>query len=244
MNTTSWKLLAWDSAHFGLTVARLEGRLRRGEGREFLAWCRAEGVRCATYLADASDLESIHSAQALGFAFADLRVELEWRSERHPPPASRPLAVRPAVELDVPGVVGLVEGIASWSRFSRDPHFPRRKAAEMYMCWVRQALERAGQGIFVVEGQGGEIDGLLTVREEPEREGRIVLVGVRSAAQGKGVGRTLVASATHWFGERGLGRARVSTQGANRAALCLYGDAGFRNCSMSVWMHLWLGDQR
>jgi len=243
MSSTAWKLLDWDSAHFGLTVARLEGRLGRSEGREFLAWCRIQKVRCATYLVDAADLESLHVAQAIGFAVADLRVELEWRAERHPPPSPGAVAVRPGTQTDVNEAAGLVAEIASWSRFCRDHRFPEGKAAAMYECWVRQALEGSDQELFVVADQEGGIDGLLTARAGPEGEGRIVLVGVRAAARGRGVGAALVASAGHWFGERGVDRVRVATQGANRSALRLYEEAGFRNSSTSVWLHLWLGDE-
>lgn len=240
MTSVACRTLRWDSEHFGIPIARLEGRLPEGVyDAEISGWCRRERIRCLTYLADAADVESIRNAERAGFWFGDIRVELDWRPKPHRAVARVEPEVRGAAPEDERSAESLARETASWSRFSREPGFAPGKAADMYACWVRQAWEGREARAFVVGERGSNLDGILTATVPAGGEGRIVLVAVGVNARGRGVGRALVEKAQEWYAEQGAARVLVATQGANVGAQRLYEACGFRAASTGVWLHKW-----
>ncbi|HZX43110.1 MAG TPA: hypothetical protein VFE93_14820, partial [Myxococcaceae bacterium] len=115
-------VLEWDSAFFGLRLARVTGpTLHLASAAEAVSQGRAQRVDCLSLLVPAQDAPSIVAAQAAGFRLVDLRQTLERPAGSVlPPPASTPL-VRAQTPADVPALEAIAGQAHRNTRFSRDP---------------------------------------------------------------------------------------------------------------------------
>jgi ribosomal protein S18 acetylase RimI-like enzyme len=229
--------LEWDSAFFGLRVARVEGhRLGSEDVAAVDGWARAERVDCLYFLADAADAGTLARAEAAGFERVDERITLEAS------PLPRAIAARTAVRSAVPADIDALEEIAATAhqdtRFFNDRRFPRERSVELYRTWIRNSCQGWADSVFVTE-DAGRPAGYATVHLREGGVGEIGLLGVAEAARGRGHGQALVQEALRWLGDRGSGRARVVTQGGNHGALRLYQAAGFSVARSEVWYHRW-----
>jgi ribosomal protein S18 acetylase RimI-like enzyme len=92
---------------------------------------------------------------------------------------------------------------------------------------LEQALEATPAARYrLVEDDGGLCGYAITGRAD--RRGYLQRVGVDPSAQGRGIGRTLVADALRWLRRHRAHDAVVNTQLDNDAALALYRACGFR----------------
>ena len=139
-------------------------------------------------------------------------------------PVDMTLQVRPATEADRPHAVSLAhrleEGVAAW----RD----RSAVARAARSWVETSMSGIGndqQGCFVAEDHG-QIIGFVSVREtchwSGTREAYIGELMVSKQAEGRGVGRALVAEAAAWGQSRGCQCIALATGAANTAARQFY----------------------
>lgn len=69
--------------------------------------------------------------------------------------------------------------------------------------------------------------------KEPEL-GEVYIVGVDSAAQGRGLGRILTLAGLHYLADRGLGEVELYVEGDNAAALNTYHKLGFTQYAIDV----------
>jgi ribosomal protein S18 acetylase RimI-like enzyme len=76
----------------------------------------------------------------------------------------------------------------------------------------------------------GRLAGYVYVQHQRvEGEGYVDYLGVTESARGRGLGRALLAAASHWtLVERGLPRVHLTVRQDKPAALRLYEGAGFR----------------
>jgi len=229
--------IPWDSGHFGFPVARVEGhRLTAESARDVDAWCREHRIRCAYFLADLDDHQTLRVAQAQGFVPVDLRMSFEKHLAQAPVSPEAGAGIRPAVPGDLPALCGLARQSYVDSRFYFDPGFGRDKADELYVRWVENCF-RSGETFFVAEEEN-RLAGYL-VAQLTAAAARISLLGVAPQAQGRGLGRRLVEAALRWLEGQAARRVGVITQGRNLRAQRLYQRCGFVVRQIQLWHHRW-----
>jgi len=232
------RFLEWDSSHFNRRIARIEGpALTAARLREIAAWCAAERIDCVYFLAAPGDEAGIRLAQEAGYRRIETRVTLE-RENRAPDEAPDEGRVRPFSAGDLPRLREIARTRHTATRFYRDPGFPRDRCADLYEIWISKACAGEAQRVLVA-CWGEEPVGYVTCKGNGE--GRIDLIAVAEAAEGRGLGRALVSEALRWFAGRPLRGVSVVTQGDNAAARALYERCGFRARSEQVYFHGWFG---
>lgn len=105
---------------------------------------------------------------------------------------------------------------------------------------IRQSLE--GNSLLLFAEENGEIIGFLSAQKGDYnriRHSAYIVAGVRSAHQGKGIGKQLFAGLDVWARENSLKRLELTVMCPNKAARHLYEKAGFeiegiKKCSMLV----------
>ena len=71
-------ILEWDSAFFGMTIARVNrNRLDAQTVAQVMDWCREKQVSCLYFLADSNHVETLRQAEKNGFYLTDIRVTYE-----------------------------------------------------------------------------------------------------------------------------------------------------------------------
>ena len=90
------EFLTWDSAHFGLRIARAAtNRLTAGQAAEILNWCGRHAIDCLYFLSD-PDPESTAAAENHGFHLTDVRLTFEIPLDSgRVGPGRRPVSGRP-----------------------------------------------------------------------------------------------------------------------------------------------------
>lgn len=231
--------LPWDSAFFGVSIARLEGdRLTAPRAEEALEWCAHQRVACLYFLADPSDPVTVRVARQYGFDFVDIRVTLERR-----PPLSDGVddaTIRPARPDDLEALRAIAREAHTDSRFFFDGRFPVDRCRELYATWIDRSCREAPEGVLVAVHEGRAAGYLACT--VGEGTGRIGLVGVASTARGAGLGHGLVSAALGWCAARHAQQVSVVTQGRNVPAQSLYQGHGFRTSKVELWYHRWLQD--
>ena len=137
--------------------------------------------------------------------------------------------VRPYEELDSEFVLGLAHrltiGMPSW----RD----REAIIATTRNWIKGSIERRGEKaeMFVAVGPAGERWGFATISEQShftgESQAYIGELAVLESAEGKGVGKALVASCEAWSRDHGLRVLALATGAGNAHALDFYHHLGF-----------------
>jgi dTDP-4-amino-4,6-dideoxy-D-galactose acyltransferase len=233
--------LAWDSAFFGLAVARVKvAALDDVRAAEIDTWCARQRIACLYFLAGADDADTARCAARHGYDLVEVRMEYEWQKPVGEGAGAMPADIRPALPADVPALEAIARASFTDSRYYVDGRFPRAKCDELYACWVRESCRPGGLAdtTLVVERDGVPA-AFITCKCEPEQIGRIGLVGVDARFRGQGLGRQIVRAAQAWFSAQGLPRARVVTQGRNIASQRLYQRCGFLTHAVGLYYHKW-----
>jgi ribosomal protein S18 acetylase RimI-like enzyme len=122
----------------------------------------------------------------------------------------------------------LTEGVAPW----RDAE----RVAAAARGWVEESLaaaaaDRSDDCAGYVAELGGAIVGMVTVRTRRHFTGELdAFIGelaVDAAAQRRGIGRALVATAETWAARRGLSTVTLETGAANASARAFYARCGY-----------------
>ena len=228
------RILDWDTAFFGIRIARVCGRrVSAGEMPAVLDWCAGERVRCLYLLAAADDAETASSAESHGFHLVDIRVTLGREAANY----GMPGGVRAARAEDVPELEKIAASSHTDSRFYFDGNFPRSRCAELYAAWIRQSCAGDAQAVLAIEREGRPA-GYITCHWDGET-GRIGLLAVAEWARGSGAGRALVEGAISTFDAQGARGVSVVTQGRNLASQRSYQRCGFVTQSVELWYHRW-----
>ncbi len=233
--------LDWDSAFFGLPVARVIGeRLDEARAREVDAWCGAHGVALLYFEAAIDDPATVAAAERHGYALVDVRVALDRDLPPELPKPPPGVVVEPAAADDLPALRGMARSGFRDSRFYFDARLPDERCDALYERWVEESLAGWAQRVLVVRPDRAR--GFVTCHLDDEpggRIGRIGLVAVDADSRGRGTGEGLVAGALAWFAAAGAGTARVATQARNVGAQRLYAKLGFRVRRTSLYYHKW-----
>jgi len=237
-------ILEWDSAFFGMTIARVNrNRLDALTVAQVKDWCREKQVSCLYFLADSNHVETLRQAEQNGFYLTDIRVTYEHSTsgleERYTPDST----VRMAVPQDLPILRSMTDSAYRDSRFYYDGHFPLEACDRLYEIWIEKSLSGFAQAVLVM-GSPGQPEGFVTCNAgSPETIGKMGLVGVSRNARGRGVGQALVLESLHWFAVQGMKSVEVVTQGRNIPAQRLYQKCGFLTKEVRFWYHCWFGEK-
>jgi len=227
----------WDSLHWGLRIAKVEGsRLTPESVVSIRSWCESHAIDCVYFLAD-DDPGTHRLAESAGYRRVDTRVTLEREPEESP--AGGKGVVRPFDPHDLPVLCRIARSSHHATRFYRDGRFPGPKCDDLYETWIRKSCGGEAQAVFVAAPDGPPV-GYVTCELEEPAEGKIGLMAVDEAFRGKGLGRALVLEALRWFGSRSVRRVSVITQGDEGGARRFYESCSFVVCSVQVWYHGWL----
>jgi dTDP-4-amino-4,6-dideoxy-D-galactose acyltransferase len=237
-------ILEWDSAFFGVTIARVNSnRLDARIVSQVMEWCREKQVRCLYFLADSDDVETQRQAEKNGFYLTDIRVTYEHSLRRLEEQTAPDPDIRMAVPQDLPALRGMASSSYRETRFYYDGHFPQAACDRLYETWIEKSLSGYARAVLV-KGVPGQPEGFVTCDTLlPEATGKIGLVGVSSSTRGRGIGRALVQESLSWFGQQGMKSVQVVTQGRNIRAQRLYQKCGFLLNEVRFWYHCWFGEK-
>jgi dTDP-4-amino-4,6-dideoxy-D-galactose acyltransferase len=231
------ELLPWDSAHFGVRVARVEpNRLTPATVANIEAWLKSNPVNCLYFLA-APEAETLRLAAESGFRFVDARVTLECNLSKVTP-AKSGTNVRSAVSDDLDELRRIASESHHDSRFYVDGNFPRAACDELYRIWITKGFENKHGAVFVAE-QDGKAVGYNSIYES-DGDGVISLIAIDSMYRGRSLATQLMNRSEAWFRQQNVERVTVPTQAANVPALRLYESRGFKIAKVEPWFHRWL----
>lgn len=235
---TPFRLLDWDSAHFGMKIGRVLPT--RGDKQLFhdaSIWAAQESLDCMYLLADSDHPSTIRLAHEYGWRMVDMRVTLSAASPAVKPDRS---PVRLATPTDLPYLKELARCSHKDSRFYADGNFPPSACDDLFALWIERSVrDRAFAGaVFVPELEAGQPAGYITCAIR-QGVGEIGLIAVDPKMHRKGFGTSLLAEAARWFAGQGAQRMSVVTQGSNIPALRMYERFGFTIESIQLWFHWW-----
>lgn len=237
------QLLDWDSAFFGIGIARLiPSRVASSELHEALNWCECTGVKCLYFLADSDHAESVQLAEASGFNLVDIRITLDCdlgETSLVAPRRPTGFSIRTWALGDLARLRAIAGSIYRDTRFYHDPRFPKELVDALYMTWIEKSCEGCADEVLVLERDRQPM-GYVACHASRTEVGRIGLIGVDQGVQGLGAGQYLVHSALQWFANHGVGRVEVVTQGRNCEGQRLYQRCGFVTRKVQLWYHKWL----
>ena len=244
LNPELCSILEWDSAFFGMTIARVNpNRLDAQTATQVMDWCQEKQVRCLYFLADSNHVETLRQAEKNGFYLTDIRMAYEHTIGRLEESFTPNPDIRLAVPQDIPSLRVMTETSYRDSRFYYDGHFPQKACDRLYEIWIEKSLSGYAQAVLVV-GAPGQPEGFVTCDIIlAEAKGKIGLVGVSSSARGRGIGKALVLESLNWFAAQGMTTAEVVTQGRNIPAQRLYQKCGFLTKEVRFWYHRWFGEK-
>lgn len=230
-------ILEWDTDFFGLRIATLPpGPLTETSLSRIVEWCRAERVACLYALSSTDDPTSVRLLEDAGGRVVDVRMTFARELPGSPPRAKVP--ARGSLVSDIPALRELARASHTSSRFWADLNFPRERCAELYATWIEKSCRGWADQVFVAEVDG-QPAGYLSCHLRADGRGEIGIVAVAPAAQGRGLGGSLLDTALSWFAEKGCRHITVVTQGRNASAQRLYQSRGFLTANVQVWHHLW-----
>jgi hypothetical protein len=244
--------LAWDSAFFGVPMARVDYLLasERKQAQPALAVIldemRSRGVRHVSARADVADIELTILLESYGFRLMDSLVTYTTRPRKEPPNPVREVGV---IRDFHPGDAEELVRIAAEAyqgfrgRFHLDPTIPDERADAFYVEWARQSVAMTmADTILVSEGTGGQLLGFLAFRR---REPVSSVGGVPVFGGGLGACRLdmpgayagLIRAGTVWAHARD-GVAECQTQNYNFPTIRIYEAVGAHYVRAEYTLHL------
>ena len=181
---------------------------------------------------------ALAALQRAGFRVVDTALTFEAPVAALAMPRGAAMA-RPARPEDEAAVRAIAGSAFTRSRFHLDPDGPDAAANQVKADWAGNFFSgQRGDGMLVVERQGGGVAGFLQWLKSGEDALVIDLIGVAPDATGQGLGAVLVAAAS---GEPAPGfrpaRIIVGTQAANIGSCRFYEKLGFRLAGSAHVLH-------
>jgi ribosomal protein S18 acetylase RimI-like enzyme len=144
------------------------------------------------------------------------------------------IRIRPARPADAPFVLGLVPGLVGFGLPSwRDPD----EIAQLFADDLRAALAE-GADVRIAEDGSGEPLGFVHVEARTDLTGRerghVADLAVAEHAQGRGVGRALLATGEDWARERGYELLGLTVLATNTGARRFYEHLGYREDTVAL----------
>jgi dTDP-4-amino-4,6-dideoxy-D-galactose acyltransferase len=232
--------LEWDSAFFGVQIGRVSlGSATPELLSEAVGLADHEGIECLYWLIDGGDAISPRAAEVCGFHLVDVQVTFETKLPRCAGP-DRPLPahVRLFEPADLPDLLALARESHRASRYFYDGNFADDRCASLYEEWIKRALRRDSEIVFVAEHEN-QPAGYCVCHLPGDQTGNIGLIAVDPKWHHCRIGTALVSAALDHFERSGMRSATVVTQGRNIASQRLYQKCGFVTESMKLWYHRW-----
>ena len=249
------RALAWDTAFFGIAMARIEYVLssnRDAAERVIIATkeaLRARGIRHISARVDVEDIATVGALEAQGFRLVDAIVTYTQRPRKEPPNAVRQVGtIRGFAADDGPELVRIAQEAYRGfrGRFHLDPHLPDERCDAFYTEWAQQCVaHNMADTVLVSEGANGQLLGFLAFRK---REPVSSVGGVAVYGGGLGACRTdtpgayagLIRAGTVWAHDRD-GVAECQTQNYNFPTIRIYEAVGAHYVRADYTLHHWLG---
>lgn len=126
-----------------------------------------------------------------------------------------------------------------FSRFFKDKNIKRETCRTLYKEWVRKSLTGELADNVLVYKDEKKILGFITYKIS-NRTGRIGLIAVSKASQGRSIGTKLMQYALWEMKERKVKTIEVVTQHANKSACAFYKKNGYDIYKKEYIFHFWL----
>jgi len=209
-----FRTMAWDTAHFGFNVARIEYLISAKMGYEkeihlkkallekFDNWLQKQRIVFVSARIDASDISSLHSLENNGFRFIENLVtysrDLRGVSQLETPKYS----LRLFRDEDKEALTEIAQHTPEYSRFIVDTRFNRKKSVELYVSWALNSARSSADRLLILEIENKPL-GFFTIRFEDLSRYfgmRICtwgLAGLSPRLRGTGLGYQLFLSTLH-----------------------------------------------
>jgi hypothetical protein len=250
--------LAWDSAFFGIRMARLDHLLRGDEADSSalaeavaatIERCRAQAIQHLTARVDVADMDAVAVLERAGFLLMDALVTYFTHPRRKPPTSVKEFGrVRSLEPADTEQVLAITrEAYQGYrGRFYLDPHLPRARSAEFYLEWARQCLagRMADRIVVADDGRGGLHGWASTRRVEPVSSvgGVNVFAGSLGACRrdkpGAYAGLIRALALENYLAGAVT---ETQTQNHNVSTVRIYEAVGAEYVRADYTFHLWLG---
>jgi dTDP-4-amino-4,6-dideoxy-D-galactose acyltransferase len=236
-SSASFRVLDWDSAHFGLRIGRVLPMSADAElFKQALTWADQSSLDCMYLLVESDDAATVRRASEFGWRMVDIRVTLGTKLSDQ---VTSQAPMRQANVADLSYLKQLATRSHTHSRFYTDGNFRVAACDELFSSWIERSVrDRDFAGAVFMPEVGDEPGGYITCAIK-QGVGYIGLVAVDPVTHGKGLGTSLLAEAARWFSEQGTERVAVVTQGCNIPALRMYQRFGFTIESIQLWFHWW-----
>ena len=244
--------LDWDTAFFGSQMGTVQladandreasadrSHRLQGDLRDLLRDACAEGYAHLTLRLPVDDFAAIWAAEQAGFRLIDVGVDSSFAVGITPLPEPPGLQIRDGRAEDVPELADLAADSFLLSRFSVDPFFSTEQVRDFHREWVRNLCAGLAERVLVCDVDG-ELAGFIACAIRGD-QGRIALIAARADFRRRGLGRSLVSAALHWFATVGARVVQVKTQAQNYPALALYHRTGFTVSQTELTFSIILG---
>lgn len=253
--------LAWDSEQFGIPAGRVDHillkdaagrgpvdpatayRAARVVATALVARADELGIRHLSARCDGRDLPTVQALESQGFELVDaiLKFALDAEAWSGMPPLPPGVALRDAVEEDIPALAALAARGFIYDRFHNDPALPAGVADRVHAAWLTNAVRRrTGDGVLVADVDGRPAGFFILALDRAAGThfdcpvGTLVLITVDASLRRRGVALALSQGSVEWLKSRGARRFEVGTQLANVPAANVYLKSGFRLVNTSV----------
>jgi dTDP-4-amino-4,6-dideoxy-D-galactose acyltransferase len=233
--------LAWDTAHFGIPVGRIETPEPTDENlAALLGEARRAGYQLVYWATEPARPVSAALLDEFCGSLVDRKVVYHRELVGEERSDAVPTEEYPAME-PTPRLIELAIAAGKYSRFAVDPHLRPGLFESLYEKWIRRSTrhEIADTVLVTYEpDQPEEVLGMITVAQSGA-SARIGLVAVHESGRGRGLGLALLQAAQCWMLKHGVSQATVVTQAANVPACRCYEKAGYRLGHTRHHYHFW-----
>ncbi|MBL8155506.1 MAG: GNAT family N-acetyltransferase [Anaerolineae bacterium] len=228
-----------DEARFGIASAR-SSVSNLAEMDEVMTFCEAEAIRFLIARCPAQELRLVQHMEQRGFLLMDTllyyarRVDQTWPTVPH--------RLRLATEADAEQIKEIaVEAFRGYGgHYHADARLDPALCDDLYVDWAyRSCTVRGVADAVLVSEDDTRTTGFVTLRRNNPMEGEIMLSGVSPAAQGQGLGRSLIIGALDQGAIMGMERMIVSTQITNLASQKIWSRLGFDVAHAYYTFHRW-----
>ena len=230
----SFKMVDWDSNFFEMNVAQIVVNLSKENQEEIIQELLSEDVNLAYYYS--AEPISIFQQQSYSVDLVDIKVTFVKDLNKFSP--SKIEDVRPFRKEDLSeDMVDLAIASGIYSRFRKDKKIPIAKFEELYRMWLLNSINKQIAEEVFISVKNDSVSGFITVGAK-QKVGNIGLIAVKEEFKGKGIGKSLMASAEKFVVEK-FDKIEVVTQQENVPACKLYEACGYKLESKEYVYHLW-----
>lgn len=231
------KILPWDSAHFGTSIARISGNGLAGSELDVcLAKAGDLGVAIIEATCSVSDEARAQLLESRGFRYTGTQVHLNLNLQRASIGAGHDddLLLRMAQEADLDALREMTRGSYTASRYYSYPGIDPERIESLYRIWVEKGVRGTFDDECRILEQNGRLLAFCCLKFAAN-EARIGLFGVNPLFRRQGNGLRLLRALNPALLSQGIQCIVTTTQAKNIPALRLYENAGFTTDSMDLW---------